>query len=225
MISSMVFGQDKKDYTPAKFMGVDNGVYLNADNSELIKDYLLKNVVYPEKAIQCCKEGTEVVKFTVTPDGNITNIRIDNRVCSEIDDEVIRILGETNGKWVPAHKDGRPVEAEQELAMVFCDKDKDQITKYFVARATVFYNEGNKKFFEKKNYEKALKFYERGLVFLPYDKALLFMRGVSNYELGNEEAAINDWKKVVSLGGIEYSEFGLTGTKCYHVIQEVFAEK
>lgn len=224
LISSIVFGQDKKEYTPVKFLGVENGVYLNADNSELIKNYLVENVVYPEKAIQCCKEGTEVVKFTITPKGEIANIRIDNCVCCEIDNEVIRVLGETNGKWIPAYKDGSPVQTDQELAMVFCDKSKSQITEHFVARATVFFNEGNKKFFEKQNPEKALKLYNRGLVYLPYDKGLLFMRGVSNYELGNEEAARKDWEKVASLGGIEYNDFDLTGTKSYNVIKEVFAE-
>lgn len=225
LISSIVFGQEaKKEITTAKFMGVENDIYLNADNSELIKDYLLKNVIYPDKAIQCCKEGTEVVKFTITSAGNINDIRIENCVCCEIDDEVIRVLKQTNGMWVPEFKEGKPVESEQELAMVFCDKSKSQITKHFVARATVFFNEGNKKFFEKQNPEKALKLYERGLVYLPYDKGLLFMRGVTNFELGNEEAARKDWEKIASLGGIDYHGFDLTGTKSYNVIKEVFAE-
>ena len=225
LISSMVFGQEaKKEITPAKFLGVKNGVYLNSDNSEFIKDYLLKNVVYPDKAIQCCKEGTEVVKFTITSAGNIEDIRIENCVCCEIDDEVIRVLKQTNGLWVPEYREGKPVESEQELAMVFCNKSKSQITKHFVARATVFFNEGNKNFFEKQNPGKALKLYERGLVYLPYDKGLLFMRGVSNYELGNEQAARVDWKKVSDLGGIAFNEFDLKGTKSYDVIKEVFAE-
>ncbi len=225
LISSIVFGQsEKKDVTPAKFMGINNGVYLNSDNSEIIKDYLMKNVVYPEKAIQCCKEGTEVVKFTITAKGNITDINIDNCVCSEIDKEVVRVLKETDGKWMPAYREGKPIETEQELAMVFCDKKPDQITEYFVARATRFFNEGNKKFFEKDNPEKALKLYEMGLVYLPNDKGLLFMRGVSHFELGDEEAAKKDWEKVASLGGIEYNKFDLTGTESEIVIREIFAE-
>ena len=222
----MVFGQsDKKENTPAKFTGVDNGLYMNVDNSELIKNFLLKNLVYPEKAIECCKEGTEVVKFTITPNGNISNIKIDNCVCSEIDKEVIRVLNKTNGMWIPAYKDGRPVEAEQELAMVFCGKDKSEIIEHFVAKATIFYNGGNTMLFEKQNAKKALKLYERGLVYLPNDKGLLFMHGVANYELGNEEAALKEWEEFTSLGGFEYKEFDLSGTKCYRVIQEVFAEK
>ena len=54
MISSVVFGQEKKKViTPAKFIGVENGASLYADNSEMIKSYLLQNIVYPKRAMEC----------------------------------------------------------------------------------------------------------------------------------------------------------------------------
>ena len=190
----------------------------------LVLQYLLQNIVYPKRAMECCKEGTEVVKFTITPTGNITDIEIVNCVCCEIDDEVIRVLKETDGKWISAYKNGKAVENTQELAIVFCDRNSKQISEYFVTRATVFFNEGNKKLLEKHKPKKALALYASGLRYLPDDKGLLFMHGVANFELGNEEAARNDFIKVSDLGGIDYNKFDLTGTKCHELIQEVFAE-
>ena len=62
--------------------------------------------------------------------------------------------------------------------------------------------------FEKNNPEKAIKFYNRGIVLLPNEESLLAMRGLCNYEMGNISEAEKDWKRLKTLANNK-SEFNL----------------
>ena len=228
ILSSMVFAQDVKvtdqgKTIPATFIGVKNAI-TNTDDSGLINEYLDKNVVYPDMAVKCSLEGTEVIKFTVSPSGMPTNFEVINSICKAIDTEVIRILKETEGMWRPAYKNGVPVESEQELSMVFTDKNKSEINDYFVARAETFYKAGNRKLFEKNKPEKAIKLYNCGLKYLPDDKGLLLMRGISSYKLGDVANAQEDWKKVAELGGVDFNNYNLAEFNSYPELTEIFSE-
>ena len=229
ILSSTVFAKDVKvndegKTTPATFIGVKNATSLLTDDSGLINEYLDKNVVYPDMAVKCSLEGTEVIKFTVTPSGVPTNFEVVNSVCKAIDAEVIRILKETEGMWRPAYKNGVPVESEQELSMVFSNKNKSEINEYFIARAQIFYKSGNRKLFEKNKPEKAIKLYNSGLRYLPDDKGLLLMRGISSYKLGDVSSAQEDWKKVAELGGVDFNNFDLAESERYPELTEILSE-
>jgi tetratricopeptide (TPR) repeat protein len=66
-------------------------------------------------------------------------------------------------------------------------------------RATEELNKGSIALFEKRNPQKALRKYNRGIKFLPDDESLLIMRGLCKYELGNCTGAIEDWNRLKSL--------------------------
>ena len=109
LIAVFAFGQEQKveevEVTAPQYAGIKNpaamqGVYPNT----LIKEYLSQNIVYPEEALTCNIEGTEVVKFTVTIEGNVKDFKIVNSVCPEIDKEVILTLELTNGMWYPGNQ-------------------------------------------------------------------------------------------------------------------------
>ena len=228
ILSSIVFAQDGKvndqgKTTPATFIGVKHA-NTNADNSGFAENYLINNVIYPGKAMQCFKEGTEVVKFTVMPTGTLTNIEVVNSVCKEIDAEVVRLLKESNGMWRPAYQNGVPVASEQELSMVFSNKNKSEINEYFVARAETFYKEGNRKLFEQNKPKKAIKMYNCGLRYLPNDKGLLLMRGISSYKLGNIASAKEDWEKVAELGGIDFNKSDLAESERNPEMMDILSE-
>lgn len=228
LLSSMVFAQDAKvtdqgKTTPAIFIGVKHAT-ANTDDSGFAENYLINNIVYPGKAMQCFKEGTEVVKFTVTPSGTLANIEVVNSVCKEIDAEVVRLLKESNGMWRPAYQNSLPVESEQILSMVFSDKNKSEINEYFVARAEIFYKEGNRKLFEQNKPKKAIKMYNSGLRYLPDDKGLLLMRGISSYKLGDVASAQEDWTKVAELGGIDFNNHDLAESARYPEMIDILSE-
>ncbi len=215
-LSLMVFGQvetkdlvinlEEVEVTPPKFTGVENvAAILQANNTELIREFFIKNVNYPESALDCYAEGTEIVQFVITPEGKVTNFKVVNSVSTEIDKEFIRVLKTTNGMWKPGYNNGVPVAMEKEVSLAFCVNkcDFNSVKEHFVNKAIEHFQSANKKLFVKQNPKKALKQYDKGIRYLPNDKALLFTRGLCRYELGDEDGARRDWNRIVSLGGID----------------------
>jgi len=193
--------------SPPKFTGIDKTVpILVKEQFPTIEDYLIKNVVYPEEDLKSWVQGTEIVHFDVTPMGAIADIRVMNSVSKRIDDEMIRVLKTTNGMWKPGFNDQNAVTMEKEVAMVF--KIGDMPAKYdFNYWARKHYATGSKMLFVNSNPKKAIKHFDNGIVLLPNDKALLVLRGLTRYELGNKEGALKDWTRVKELGGIESKEY------------------
>jgi TonB family protein len=197
--------------TPPQFAGIENALKVQGNSQNaLIDDYLTINVNFPDRAKSWGFEGTEVVQFTVTADGNVTDFKIINSVCSEIDNEVIWALTQTNGMWLPGYNNGEPVDMTKEVSLAFClDKEASKsVQQIFSEKATHYFTSANKTLFEKHNPKKAIKFYSFGLNYLPYDKSLLLMRGMCRYELGDKEGATEDWTRMSSLGGeIDMSKY------------------
>lgn len=71
--------------TPPEFTGITNVNHLLTYQTESIGDYLNKNIEYPVSAASYYKQGTAVVQFVVTADGELTDFRIINSVCPIID--------------------------------------------------------------------------------------------------------------------------------------------
>jgi TonB family protein len=216
MLSAILaFGQQQNipevKVTPPQFAGIENALKVQSNSQNaLIDDYLAQHVNFPERAQSFGLEGTEVVQFTVTTDGNVTDFKIINSVCKEIDDEVIWALKQTNGMWLPGYNNGKPVDMTKEVSVAFClDKvPTKSVHHIFSEKATRYFANANKTLFEKHNPKKAMQFYSSGLNYLPYDKSLLLMRGVCRYELGDKEGAIEDWTRMTSLGDdIDMSEY------------------
>ena len=158
-------------------------------------DFLNNNVAYPEASKNAGLQGTEVVEFIVTQSGKIKDINVVNSVSPEIDNEVIRLLETTNGKWTPGTTDGNPVNMKTEVSVAFFLHSAENMVK----AAKDYQQKGNHWMFEKNNPEKAIKFYNRGIVLLPNEESLLAMRGLCNYQLGNEKEATNDWERIKTL--------------------------
>lgn len=199
---------DEVEVSPPKFTGIENvATYSNAENISLINNFLAKNTKYPQGAAEILLEGTEVVQFTVTPSGNVTNFNVINSVSKEIDKELIRVLKSTNGMWKPGYNNGKPTEMEQEVSLIFADYNESEVVKYFVKKAVYNYTEGSKHLFTEHKPKKAIKHYDMGIRYLPSDKGLLLLRGLCNYELGNIENAKSDWERIVTLGGMDIRDF------------------
>lgn len=78
------------------FKGGDNAL------SYFLKD----NLVYPEYSRQNCISGTIQVSFNVDREGKLHHIKIYKGMGIDLDDEAIRVLKLTSGKWiVPADSD------------------------------------------------------------------------------------------------------------------------
>jgi hypothetical protein len=231
LLAILAFGQQKNipeiKVTPPQFAGIENAFQVQSNSpNALIDDYLAKNVNFPQGAESYRLEGTEVVQFTVTTEGNVTDFEIINSVCREIDNEVIWALLQTNGMWLPGYNNGKPVDMTKEVSVTFClDKvSSKSVHQIFSEKATRYFSSGNKTLFEKHNPKKAIKFYSSGLNYLPYEHSLLLMRGMCRYELGDKEGATKDWTRMTSLGDdIDMSEYmvQIEGMKGYEELVNI----
>lgn len=172
-----------------------NGTFIQGTSSETIEEFLANFVNYPSESIRCGKQGTEVVCFTVTSDGEITNITIVNSVCPKIDQEVIRVLSLTNHKWQPGTVNGKKVSMEKEISIVF----KMHRSNDFVLMAKDCLDKGNQMKM-KGNLKKAIRFYDEAVNLLPGEPTLLAARAISRSEIGDEAGANQDWARLNKLG-------------------------
>jgi hypothetical protein len=184
-----------------------------ADGNGSLKNYLLRNLEYPENSLQWNQEGTEVAQFIVTPEGDVTDLTIINSLSPDIDKEVIRVLMSTSGMWRPALENGKPVAKAREVSIVFAPGELNP-DKRFIREAKEYLVLGNKQFFEKKNNKNALYFYDRAVRFVPNDKGLLSIRGICKYQLGDKAGACRDWNRIRTLGGMEGDAYPDDLCKC-----------
>lgn len=217
LIATIVSGQNKTVISPKNPGEItvappsfnETTISMEADNNSLLNKYLTKNVQYPAQAKELYFQGTEIVQFTVTPDGQVTDFKIINSVHPKIDEEVIAALKLTNGMWKPGYNNDQPVAMSKEVSLVFFIKklSKKSQREIFKERATESFKKGTVAIYENRNTKKALKYFNQGINYMPYDQGLLLMRGLCKYELGNQQGALEDWNRLISLGGMKVDKY------------------
>lgn len=196
LIATLAIAQDETKFKQNESQAQDDFL------TELLKTYLKENVCYPERAIQCKREGTELAQFTITAEGKITDIKIINSVCPVIDAEIITALENYDGMLLPAYKNGEPNNRLKEISLAFCctNESSKPLNVLFKERGIEYFGRAGKALFEKHDVEKALNLYSRAINYLPRDKSLRLMRGMCRYELGDTEGANTDWDRMAISG-------------------------
>ncbi|MDX8340488.1 energy transducer TonB [Draconibacterium sp. IB214405] len=218
---------DEVAISPPAFTGIDNYINLTAPDANNLHNYLVTNIKYPDKAVSCANEGTEVIKFKVNALGKVTNIDIVNGICPVINEEIVRVLESTNGKWKPGIRDGIPVSMEQEVSIVFSiEENAEKAHEKFLAISENCFKKGAKSFYANGKSKKAERLFTHGIKYMPYDQSLLLMRGLARYERGNIEGAQEDWTRLFELGTLDMNaEFfarveGLESYKAFLAMKE-----
>ena len=85
---------------------------------EAMDKFIATTMQYPAPAKENGVEGVVNVKFTVNPDGTIGAIKIVRMVDPDLEQEAIRIVKKMPA-WIPADKDGQPIEATATVAIPF----------------------------------------------------------------------------------------------------------
>jgi bla regulator protein BlaR1 len=95
---------------------------------EKLGAYINGNMIYPESVRKAGVEGRVVVKFVVGADGYIKDqISITESLHPDADRVVLSLIQDMNakvGKWMPARKEGKSVDAEMHLPVKFALSDK-----------------------------------------------------------------------------------------------------
>lgn len=83
-----------------------------------LEEYLAKNTRYPDIAKENGVEGIVPVGFIVLTDGNLTQIKVIKFIDPDLEKEALRVVG-TMPVWIPAEKDGHPIEAPAKVEVPF----------------------------------------------------------------------------------------------------------
>lgn len=81
--------------------------------------YLRQNVVYPADARRGNIEGRVLVQFTINADGSIGNAKVPRGVTASLNDEAIRVIKQSSGRWVCEQIFGVPVSASVVIPITF----------------------------------------------------------------------------------------------------------
>jgi len=203
LVSTLAIAQDKRDLpeikvTPPQFMwNYIPQELVSAPNNALFNEYLRDYLTDWAKFFNGTVQGTEVVRFVVTPEGKLADFKVINSVSSQVDHAMYEMLKATSGMWRPGYNNGDPVAMEKEISVVF----KTQDSTDFDALAIKYLRKGNKELFVNNNPKKALRYLNHGMKYRPSEDCLLISRGICKYQLGDKEGAETDWSRM-ALSGI-----------------------
>lgn len=82
-------------------------------------NFLSSNIHYPEPASKANIEGKVFVSFVVCEDGSLCNYEILRSVHPIVDQEALRVVKASNGKWKPGSVRGRKVRVKYNLPVNF----------------------------------------------------------------------------------------------------------
>lgn len=74
---------------------------------------------YPPEALQAGRGGHALVEITIKKDGRIENPRLLSGEDNEFAQEALRLVKLSSGKWIPASKDGQPIEEDHIVPVTF----------------------------------------------------------------------------------------------------------
>jgi Flp pilus assembly protein TadD len=87
-----------------------------------------------------------------------------------------------------------------EISVAFKRMDHDgPFLKDFSRQAKLHFEKGTQQLLISQNPKRALKHFNKGLNYQPYEKRLLWMRGLCLKELGDEAGARRDWDRLKTL--------------------------
>lgn len=83
-------------------------------------EYVKANIKYPQRALDEKISGKCAVKFTVNPDGSLSDVTVLDgiKACPECDAEAIRVI-QSMPKWKPGKIAGKPVSLYYNLPVKF----------------------------------------------------------------------------------------------------------
>lgn len=95
-------------------------VFDNDETKEFIKfrQYLAKNLRYPEEAAKKGIDGRVFVSFVVDSDGNVTKVKVVRGVEPALDNEAVRVI-QSSPKWKPGKQKGENVNVSFTFPIIF----------------------------------------------------------------------------------------------------------
>ncbi len=100
------------------FVIVEDMPGFGGGDSNKFREYIQKNLKYPDIAAENGIQGRVFVAFVVEPDGSVSNVRVVRGVDPALDREAVRVV-ESSPKWTPGKQRGKPVRVSFTFPIIF----------------------------------------------------------------------------------------------------------
>ncbi|WP_320054282.1 energy transducer TonB [uncultured Acetobacteroides sp.] len=100
------------------FIAEDMPLFNGKDASDSFREYVAKNLKYPDVAAENGIQGTVYIQFVVEPSGAVSNVKVLRGVDPSLDKEAVRIV-QGSPKWTPGKQRGKPVRVSFTFPITF----------------------------------------------------------------------------------------------------------
>lgn len=100
------------------YIAEDMPLFNGKDASDSFREYVAKNLKYPNIAAENGIQGTVYIQFVVEPSGLVSNVKVLRGVDPSLDKEAVRIV-QSSPKWTPGKQRGKPVRVSFTFPITF----------------------------------------------------------------------------------------------------------
>ncbi len=143
--------------------------------------------------------GTVRLGFNLDSKGVITNPQIIHAVCKSLNDEAMKDLKETAGKWLPARENGILIDSYVEFDFSYDEYGDYSFVNWTVSRLAYAAMEDAYEYLKNKKYDKALLSFKAASNYYLDDIELLFRLALVRLYTGQLEDGCNDLSKIKSI--------------------------
>lgn len=109
---------DKTDPEQVAFQLVEEKPSFQGGDANEFSKWVNSQLVYPANAKKNGVQGRVVLQYTITTEGNITDVKILRGVDPELDQEAVRVVS-NSPKWEPGKAGGKPVPVVYTFPVIF----------------------------------------------------------------------------------------------------------
>lgn len=113
-----LFDKREEDFKDSVFINAEIMPTFQGKGPEAFRDYIAKNIRFPEDAVQNGMSGRVYVQFVVDEKGKVTEVTLLRNVHPAIDKEVMRVM-KNAPKWEPGLQSGTFVKVSFTIPIVF----------------------------------------------------------------------------------------------------------
>ena len=113
------FSDDEEEFEEDEiFVIVEDMPGFGGGDSNKFREYISRNLRYPEIAAENGIQGRVFVAFVVEPDGSVSNVRVVRGVDPSLDREAVRVV-ESSPRWTPGRQRGQAVRVSFTFPIIF----------------------------------------------------------------------------------------------------------
>jgi len=101
------------------FLVEESALFNGKPAEEAFRDYISRNLKYPQIAVENSIAGRVFVQFVVDQRGNVVDVQVIRNIDPLLDNEALRLIQSTSGMWTPAKQRQKPVKVRYTFPIMF----------------------------------------------------------------------------------------------------------